>query len=121
MLMLFILAIVQLVSPHWWLVMAIPFCFGLLNTEKKISVLFLHYFLMVFVLWAGMALYLQSTYADLVTARIQELSGIPSLWMLLAATGFTGGFAAAFSGAAGTSIRKIFVASGSSEKGHKLK
>lgn len=109
MLMLMILAIVQILSPHWWLVMAIPFCFGLLNTEKSVFRLFWQYILAVALLWGGMAVYLQMTYAELVVGRIEGLAGV-SHWILVVAAALTGGIAAGFAGATGTSIRKIFSA-----------
>lgn len=101
----FISAIISFLMP-WWGIMLVGFLFGLL-TRRKIARLLFHVFTAVFLLWAGVAIYIHIVNEGVLAHRLANLINLPASWMMVLITGLIGSVAASTSSLSGHYLRKL--------------
>ncbi len=104
---LIVLAVLHLLTPFWWWVLAVPFLFGLsfgrssgrsIRTGAAAAG----------ALWLGAAVYEHLTGSALIAGRMATLMGIGSSWLMVVATGLVAALAAGIAAWAGYSLRAPF-------------
>lgn len=90
---------------RWWVFTIAAFAVALL-IHQKAGKAFLSAFLALFLLWAGLAWWIDSANDSLLSSKIGELLGIgPNSFLLIVITGFVAGFVAGFAAMSGSFLR----------------
>lgn len=96
--------IAQILLP-WWIIMVIAFISAFIMNQKPIIILFFG-LLAGFLLWGGVAFYLDIENHHLLSGRIGDLLGGLNSNVLIIITGILGGIIAGLSSFAGGSLRR---------------
>jgi len=110
-----VMLLLELLTPFWWWVMAVPFVYGA-TAARKGGKAFLAGFCAAGLLWLGAALYLYLTGSDLIAARMAVLFKTGNARLLVVATGFVAALAAGLAGYAGYAVRRLFKAPATTER-----
>jgi len=103
-----VLAALQIFTPYWWWIMAVPFLFGLAAGRSAWSSVRTGA-AAAGALWLGAAAYFQLTGSALIARRMAALTGLGSPWLMVAAAPLAAALAAGVSGLAGFSLRALLM------------
>lgn len=99
--------LLELLTPFWWWIMAVPFAYGAAAAPKG-GKAFLAGFISAGLLWLGGALYFYLTGSGLIAARIAAMFKVGDAWFVLLATGLVAALAAGLAGYAGYAVKRLF-------------
>ena len=105
---LVIVFLLQLIFYSWWWIIMVPLVLGFLEKDSALKAS-LGTGLGIFLLWFGMAVYQWKNGGELIVARIAEVMGLGSGFLLALATGLVGFLVALVAGYAGFSLRKVLL------------
>lgn len=92
-----IMLVLQLLTPHWWWIMAVPLLYGLIKADSGAKA-FLVGMAASGLLWLGASYYFWKSGGELIADRMAAVLGIEQVGYLVAATAalalLSGGFAA---------------------------
>lgn len=92
----------------WWIIAIVAFLVALL-VQQRIGIAFLSGFIALFILWTGLALWIDVKNQGILSAKIAEVLPLGgNSVLLLVITGFVGGLVAGFAAMSGSSLLKIF-------------
>jgi hypothetical protein len=95
----------------WWIIAVVSFLIALL-VQQVLWKAFLSGFIALFLLWAGLALWIDMKNQGILSAKIAELLPLGgNSALLLCICGFVGGLVAGFAAMMGSSLRKKSIAS----------
>lgn len=103
-----IVFLLQLLLYSWWWIILVPLVLGFLEKDSVFKASIATGF-GIFVLWFGMALYQWKYGGEFIVARISEVMGIGSGFVLAFATGLVGFIVALVAGYAGFSLRRLLI------------
>lgn len=96
--------LLQMILP-WWIIVIISFATcGLIGKTGKIALW--SPFFAILLLWIGMVLFKSIPNNHLLAARVAQMFGVQSWWLILTLTALLGAFTAAVSGYCGYHFRK---------------
>lgn len=99
--------LLQMILP-WWIIVIISFATcGLIGKTGKIALW--SPFFAILLLWVGMALFKSIPNNHMLAARVAQMFGVQSWWLILALTALLGAFTAAVSGYCGYQFRKAIL------------
>lgn len=98
------MAVLQLSTPYWWWVMAVPFAYALLFSKSGWKA-FRTGLLSAALLWLGAGVYMLTTSSDIIAARVAAMLGLPATWLVLVLTALLAGLAGGFGGSTGYLLR----------------
>ena len=107
--------LLELLTPFWWWVMAVPFVYGA-TAARKGGKAFWTGLCAAGLLWLGAALYLYLTGSGLIAARMAVLFKMGDARLLVVATGLVAALAAGLAGYAGYAVKRLFKAPAKMEK-----
>src|SRR6476469_10856116 len=88
----------------WWSIALVAFLVGLF-IPLRLGTAFLAGFLAIFLLWSGVALWLDLRYEQLLSQKIDALMHVPSSLLLVLITALIGGLVGGFAALSGRSLR----------------
>ncbi|TCJ19257.1 hypothetical protein EPD60_02235 [Flaviaesturariibacter flavus] len=88
----------------WWSVAVVAFLVGV-ALPQRLPRSFLSGFLAIFLLWAGIALWLDLENEQLLSRKVAELLHLPSSFLLLLVTALVGGLVGGFAALSGGALR----------------
>ena len=97
----------QIITPYWWWVMIVPFCFRRGPWRRAVGGPFRTGLLSAGLLWLGAGTYFYLTGSHLIATRMARMFGLGKSWPMIAATALVAALAAGFSGY-GSALQKLF-------------
>lgn len=101
--------VLELLTPFWWWIMAVPFVYGAAAAPKG-GKAFLAGFISAGLLWLGGALYFYLTGSGLIAARVAAMFKVGDARLLMLAAGLVAALAAGLAGYAGYAVKRLFKA-----------
>ena len=100
--------LLQLIFYSWWWIIIVPLILGYFERDSVLRAALANG-AGIFLLWLGMSLYAWTQGGEIIVARVVEVMGAGSGWVLALATGAIGFIVAALAGYAGFSLRRLLV------------
>jgi hypothetical protein len=101
--------VLELLTPFWWWIMAVPFAYGATAAPKG-GKAFLAGFGAAGLLWLGGALCFYLTGSRLIAARMAAMFKVGDARLLILAAGLVAALAAGLAGYAGYALKRLFKA-----------
>ncbi len=104
-----IVSIIALVLQHflpWWSIAIAAFIFGLLIDQNP-KLAFIHGFMGIFILWAGIALYVYFVNEGVLAQRLATMMGLPYGLLPVLITGISGGIVGGLFALSGRDLKFI--------------
>jgi hypothetical protein len=101
--------VLELLTPFWWWIMAVPFVYGATAAPKG-GKAFLAGFISAGLLWLGGELYFFLAGSDLIAARVAAMFKVGDARLLMLAAGLVAALAAGLAGYAGYAVKRLFKA-----------
>jgi len=97
----------QILTGHWWWVMAVPFLYGLTFAPSGWRAI-RDGFLAAGLLWLGSALFFYVGGSALIAKRMAGMFGLGFGWLMIVVSALVAAAAAAFAGYAGFAVKSLF-------------
>jgi hypothetical protein len=107
LLCLLIMLVLQLLTPHWWWIMAVPLLYGLIKAESGARA-FLVGMASSGLLWLGASYYFWKSGGELIANRMAAVLGIAQAGYLVAATVALALLSGGFAAGAGFYLKALF-------------
>lgn len=101
-----VMLVLQVVTPYWWWVMAVPFLYGLLAARSGWKATWTGG-ISAGLLWLGSSLIFYLEGSQIIAGRIANMLGVGRPWLMLILSPLLAAIAAGFSGYAGFALKSL--------------